>query len=182
MTENSCSDVATTALNNLPSGDAVAGAIAKPVVIDGVEGLQHWLARELPPGPWMTLPQSHIDAFAEATGDRQWIHVDAARAANSVFGSTIAHGFLTLALIPGMLEQCVELRRVAMGVNYGVNKVRFITPVPAGARVRGCFRLDQLTPIEGGVQTHWTVRIELQGSARPALVAEWLTRRYAERT
>ncbi len=181
MTENASAHVVSNALNNLPSGDAVAGVIATPVVIDGVDGLQQWLGRDLPPGPWMALPQSHIDAFAEATGDRQWIHVDTARAANSVFGGTIAHGFLTLALIPGMLEQCVDLRRVAMGVNYGVNKVRFITPVPAGACLRGCFRLDQLTPIEGGVQTHWTVRIELQGSERPALVAEWLTRRYAER-
>ena len=164
-----------------PAQEAATAVRVAPVVIDGVEGLVQWLGRELPPGPWMALPQSSIDAFAEATGDRQWIHVDPARAATSAFGGTIAHGFLTLALIPGMLDQCVELRRVAMGVNYGVNKVRFITPVPAGARLRGCFRLDQLTPIDGGVQTHWTVRIELQGSERPALVAEWLTRRYAER-
>lgn len=126
---------------------------------------------------WIEIDQARIDAFADCTGDRQFIHVDPVRAAASPFGGTVAHGFLTLSLLPAMTEDLPHIEGAVMGVNYGLNRLRFIAPVPAGSRVRGRFRLDALDRIAPDeVQIATTVTVEIEGAARPALVAEWLTR------
>jgi acyl dehydratase len=127
---------------------------------------------------WITITQEHIDDFARATGDHQWIHVDPVRAAAGPFGTTIAHGFLTLSLLPVMGESAIAFANVRMGVNYGLNKVRFPAPVPVGSRLRGHFKLIAFEPIEGGAQITMEVTMEREGSAKPVCVAESLSRRY----
>lgn len=127
---------------------------------------------------WITITQQAIDEFAHATGDLQWIHVDPARAAQGPFGTTIAHGFLTLSLLPKMGESAIDIGGVRMGVNYGLNKVRFPAPVPVGSRLRGHFKLTGFEPIEGGAQITFEVTMEREGSAKPVCVAESLSRRY----
>jgi acyl dehydratase len=128
---------------------------------------------------WVEIDQTSVDRFAGATGDHQWIHVDPERAKReSPFGGPIAHGFLTLSLIPALLEKTIALRQ-RMGVNYGLNRVRFTSPVRVGSRVRATFAVTSVTDVEeGGVQVVWTVTLELQGSERPACVAEFITRHY----
>ncbi len=127
---------------------------------------------------WVTVTQERIDAFAEATGDHQWIHVDPVRAAAGPFGATIAHGFMTLSLMAGMGAEAFAIDEAGMGINYGLNRVRFIAPVPVGSRLRGRFKLLAAEPIEGGLQLTTEVTIEREGSAKPVCVAESLTRRY----
>jgi acyl dehydratase len=122
--------------------------------------------------------QGQIDTFAEATGDHQWIHVDQARAAAGPFGTTIAHGFLTLSLLPLLVGQTYRVEGTKMGVNYGLNKVRFTSPVPVGSKVRGNIELLDVADVTGGVQMTTKITVEIEGSERPALVAEWLTRQY----
>ena len=147
------------------------------IVIPGIDRLKEWVGREVAVTDWVEVSQQRIDAFAGATGDDQWIHVDRGRAAaESPYGTTVAHGFLTLSLLPYLIRE-IEIRDVRMGINYGLNRVRFTGPVPAGSRVRARFRLDSAEPIEGGVQSLWTVTVECEGQPRPALVAEWITRR-----
>lgn len=149
------------------------------VVISGIAQLKPLVGTEVAASDWFTVSQKHIDEFAEATGDRQWIHVDRARAAKeSPWGATVAHGFLTLSLLPHFLHQAIEMQNVRMGINYGLNRVRFTGPVPAGSRLRAHFRLAALEPISGGVQTVWEVSVEREGEAKPVLVAEWVTRRF----
>lgn len=143
-----------------------------------LEELAACLGQEVGTSDWITITQRHIDEFAEATGDRQWIHVDPVRAAAGPFGTTIAHGFLTLSLLPQMADTAIELGGVRMGVNYGLNKVRFPAPVPVGSRLRGHFRLTAFEPIEGGAQITMEVTMEREGSAKPVCVAESLSRRY----
>jgi len=143
-----------------------------------LEALAACLGQEVGTSEWITITQQHIDEFAEATGDRQWIHVDPVRAAAGPFGTTIAHGFLTLSLLPQMADTAIELGGVRMGVNYGLNKVRFPAPVPVGSRLRGHFRLTAFEPIEGGAQITMEVTMEREGSAKPVCVAESLSRRY----
>jgi acyl dehydratase len=128
---------------------------------------------------WLEIDQSRIDRFADATDDHQWIHVDVERAKReSPFGAPIAHGFLTLALIPMWLEQCVPLKQ-KMGVNYGMNKVRFMAPVPVGSRLKATFVVDKVTDVEqGGVQVAWLVTVEQVQSEKPVCVAEFITRHY----
>ena len=130
--------------------------------------------------PWREVTQEAIAQFADVTGDRQWIHVDAGRARReSAYGTTIAHGFLTLALISGLLRDAVgTITGTRMAINYGLNKVRFPAPVPAGSRVRGRCILQAVEPIEGGVQATWNVLIERDGSSKPCCAAEWLVRYY----
>jgi len=131
------------------------------------------------PSSWIEIPQEKIDAFAEATGDHQWIHVDPEHAAReSPFGGPIAHGFLTLSLIPMLVPQIVEMTGFRMGVNYGTEKVRFPSPVPVGSRVRAGATLDSATPFDGGVQVDVTVTIEVEGQPKPAMVATTVSRRY----
>ena len=127
---------------------------------------------------WITVTQERIDEFARATGDHQWIHVDPVKAAAGPFGSTIAHGFLTLSLLPVMAESAIAFANVRMGVNYGLNKVRFPAPVPVGSRLRGHFKLTAFEPIEGGAQITMEVTMEREGSAKPVCVAESLSRSY----
>lgn len=128
---------------------------------------------------WVEISQRHIDLFAQATGDFQWIHVDLARARReSPYGNTIAHGFLTLSLLGQFYEQHLSLPFCEMGLNYGLNKVRFTHPVPAGSRVRGRFVLAQLQDIDGGLQLTFQVTLEIEGQERPACVAESVVRQY----
>ncbi|MBK7529415.1 MaoC family dehydratase [Piscinibacter sp.] len=127
---------------------------------------------------WITVTQERIDEFARATGDHQWIHIDPVRAAAGPFGATIAHGFLTLSLLPVMAESAIEFANVRMGVNYGLNKVRFPAPVPVGSRLRGHFKLTAFEPIDGGAQITMEVTMEREGSTKPVCVAESLSRRY----
>ena len=127
---------------------------------------------------WIELGQQRIDQFAAATGDAQWIHVDPVRAAAGPFGTTIAHGFLTLALLPEMAAAAFEVRDTRMGVNYGLNKVRFPAPVPSGSRLRGHFKLLAYETIDGGAQLTMEVSMEREGSGKPVCIAESITRRY----
>ena len=128
---------------------------------------------------WLTISQAQIDLFAQATGDHQWIHVDPVRAAQGPFGTPIAHGFLTLSLIPRFMEASLAVTEARMGVNYGLNKVRFVSPVPVNSRLRAHLKLLSAEPIDnGGVQQSWEVTIEREGAAKPACVAEALVRQY----
>ena len=127
---------------------------------------------------WTEVDQARIDLFADATGDHQWIHVDPGRAADGPFGTTIAHGLLTLSLLPELVGQVYAVEGARMGVNYGFNRLRFTAPVPVGSRVRAVVDLVDVADVDGGVQLTTGVTVELEGSQRPALVAEWLVRRY----
>ncbi|WP_371227878.1 MaoC family dehydratase [Pseudomonas sp. QE6] len=129
---------------------------------------------------WLTIDQARINTFAEATGDQQWIHVDPERAAKGPFGKPIAHGFLTLSLLPPLMTDAFEIRDVKMGVNYGLNKVRFVQPVPVDSRVRGHFRVQAWEPLEGnGAQITYEMTVEIEGAAKPACVAEAILRVFA---
>jgi acyl dehydratase len=143
-----------------------------------LEDLRPLVGQPLATSEWITVEQLRIDAFAQATGDHQWIHVDPARAAAGPFGATIAHGFLTLSLLPAMAETAFDVADVRMGLNYGLNRVRFPNPVKTGQRLRGHFRLLDYTPIEGGAQLVVEVTMEIEGEAKPACVAESVTRRF----
>lgn len=124
---------------------------------------------------WRPVNQSRIDAFADATGDRQWIHVDAERAAAGPFGTTVAHGFLTLALLPMLLREVVQVR-AAHALNYGLDRVRFPAPLPAGSRVRAGATLLSATPVDAGVQTVLRATVQADGAAKPCCVADLVTR------
>lgn len=128
---------------------------------------------------WITLDQARIDGFAEATGDHQWIHVDPVRAANGPFGACIAHGYLTLALVNLFLPQLLEVRGVAMGVNYGCDRVRFPNVVRVGSRVRGRAELVAAEEVKGGVQATVRVSVEIEGEERPGCVVDTISRYYA---
>ncbi len=124
---------------------------------------------------WQTITQEQVNLFADATDDHQWIHVDAERAAAGPFGGTIAHGYLTLALIPGLGAKLFRLEGITMGINYGSNKVRFPQPVPVGARIRAGVEVLEATPGPQGMQVVWKYVIEIEGADRPACVAETVT-------
>ena len=135
--------------------------------------------REVAVSDWVTVSQARIQQFADATGDHQWIHLDEERARSGPFGSTIAHGFLTLSLVPQFFDTSIAIADLRMGVNYGLNKVRFTAPVPAGSRVRGRLALKTSEPIAGnGAQAVWEVTVEREGADKPACVAEMLVRYY----
>jgi acyl dehydratase len=127
---------------------------------------------------WIEVTQERIQRFADATNDQQWIHVDPERARAGPFGTTIAHGFLTLSLLPEMGATAMEIRDARMGVNYGLNRVRFPAPVPSGSRLRGHFKLLRYEPLDGGAQLTFEVRMEREGSDKPVCVAESVGRRY----
>ena len=147
-----------------------------PTVIEGVEGLREAVGRHLGHSDWMQVTQERIDLFADATGDHQWIHVDPARAAGGPFGTTIAHGYLTLSLVNFFLPQVVEVKGMAMGINYGLDRVRFPAPVPVGSRLRGGVEMLTLDDVAGGVQAAMRVTVEIEGGGRPACVADVLSR------
>ena len=144
-----------------------------------VEELTAAVGTHIGTGDWLTIDQKRIDTFADATGDHQWIHVDPERAKDGPFGTPIAHGFLTLSLNPLLTRTAYDVTNVKMGVNYGLNKVRFTNPVPVDSRVRGRYELLEATDVGGGgVQLTVKATIELEGSERPAAVAETLVRYY----
>jgi acyl dehydratase len=147
-------------------------------VFEHLAELQPRVGETLGTSEWIEVDQRRIDLFAEATGDHQWIHVDPARAAAGPFGTTIAHGFLTLSLLPEMFADAFAVADTRMGVNYGLNRVRFTAPVPVGSRLRGRFKLLAYEPIAGGAQLTVEVTIEREGADRPVCIAESLTRRY----
>jgi acyl dehydratase len=131
------------------------------------------VGQEIAVSDWLTVDQARIDKFADATGDHQWIHVDVERAKREMpGGKTIAHGYLTLSLVPRLASTLMRVKKRSRGVNYGSNKVRFITPVPAGARIRLRQRIAHVEPVQGGVRTTSEMTIEIEGQERPALVAE----------
>ena len=132
--------------------------------------------REISASDWVSVDQSRIDLFARATGDAQWIHVDPARAAAGPFGTTVAHGFLTLSLLSELAAAAFRIADVRMGLNYGLDRVRFPSPVPVDSRLRAVCVLDKFEAITGGAQLTLTVTVEREGGAKPACVAEWITR------
>ncbi len=141
--------------------------------------LESQVGKEVGVSPWVEITQARIDEFARATEDFQWIHVDPKRAKDSPFGGTIAHGFLTLSMLPKLSESTFEFADRKMGVNYGLNKVRFTSPVPAGSKIRARFVLAKFEKIEGnGVQTTWSVKFEREGGDKPVCVAESIGRHY----
>ncbi|MGH9942676.1 MAG: MaoC family dehydratase [Pyrinomonadaceae bacterium] len=152
--------------------------------LENLAQLRGLVGQEVAASDWLAVTQERIEQFAEATEDRQWIHVDAARAAHeSPFGGTIAHGFLTLSLIAGLMERSLAVSGLRMAINYGLNRVRFVAPVPSGARVRARFLLASLEEVKGGAQqATWKVNLEREGDGRTCCVAEWLVRYYSEVT
>jgi acyl dehydratase len=140
--------------------------------------LQALVGRDLGTSDWLAIEQDRIQRFAQATGDHQWIHTDPERARSGPFGAPIAHGFLTLSLLPVLFETAFSIDDVRMGVNYGLNRVRFMSPVKVGSRVRGHFKLLAFDALEGGAQLTVQATIELEGAPKPACVAESVSRRY----
>ena len=144
-----------------------------------IEHLKTLIGQEVGASNWIGISQQRINLFAEATGDYQWIHVDVHRSrVESPFGSTVAHGFLTLSLLPLLLQEAIELPGSAIAVNYGLNKVSFPAPVPVVSRVRGVVVLRHFKDFPGGVQFSWGITVEVEGGTKPACVAELLTRHY----
>lgn len=147
--------------------------------MSSVRDLQRRVGEEVGVSPWVEVSQERIDTFARAIEDFQWIHVDPARAKATPFGGTIAHGFLTLSLLSRLSELTFSFSDRRMGINYGLNRVRFTAPVPSGSRVRARFTLAKYEPLEAnGVQVTWSVAVEIEGTDKPALLAEWIGRHY----
>jgi acyl dehydratase len=140
--------------------------------------IEHDVGNDAAVSEWIEVTQERIDLFARATNDHQWIHVDPERAKAGPFGTTIAHGFMTLSLLPEMGASAIHVDDVRMGVNYGLNKVRFTAPVPSGSRVRGHFKLLKFEHLDGGAQLTYEVRMEREGSDKPVCIAESVSRRY----
>lgn len=147
--------------------------------IKTLEELKSFVGQEVAVSDWIEISQERINTFAEATGDHQWVHVDVERAKReSPFGGPIAHGFLTLSLLPKLMENAIKMTDVKMGLNYGLNKVRFPAPVLVGSKLRGRFKLLEVEDIAGGAQVIFEVHIEREGSDKPVCVAESIMRRY----
>jgi acyl dehydratase len=144
------------------------------------EDLRNHIGEELGVSPWHEVTQSQIDQFADISGDHQWIHIDPERARReSPYGTTIAHGFLTVALLSQLINESIEIEGgYRLRVNYGFNRLRFTGAVPAGSRIRGRFTLQSIKDIEGGVELTWLSTVDVEGRDKPALVAEWLGRTY----
>jgi acyl dehydratase len=148
-------------------------------IVEGVEGVQGRVGQHLGRSGWVHVTQELVNSFADATGDRQWIHVDPERArTESPHGGPIAHGYLTLCLLPTLMRQIVQFTGFRMGVNYGTDRVRFPAPVPVGTRVRAGATLESATLFDGGVQIRLGVTVEIEGSSRPAMVGTVVSRRY----
>ena len=145
-------------------------------VFETPEELKSAVGRHLGYSDWLEISQERIDQFAEATGDHQWIHVDPERAAKGPFGTTIAHGYLTLSLASYFLPQIVEVRGISMGVNYGTDKVRFPAPVPVGSKLRAGAELVKAEEVKGGIQATVRVSIEVEGADRPSCVVDTISR------
>ncbi|MEY2228622.1 MULTISPECIES: MaoC family dehydratase [Streptomyces] len=152
--------------------------MAEPRVFTSAEELHAGIGEPLGPSAWLEVDQKRIDLFADATGDHQWIHVDPERAAGGPFGSTIAHGYLTLSLLPSLVPQIMRVEGMRMGLNYGTNKVRFPAPVPVGSLLRATAVITEVTEAGGGVQVTATVTVEREGGEKPVCVAESVSRYY----
>jgi acyl dehydratase len=146
--------------------------------LQGIEGVKAKAGQEWGRSDWLQVTQDRINQFADATGDHQWIHVDPERAKAGPFGATIAHGFLTLSLIPALAGTLVKVEGIRMGINYGLNKVRFPSPVRVGSRVRAVSKNVSVEDVDGGVQVVNQVTIEIEGQEKPACVAETVSRFY----
>ncbi len=146
--------------------------------IDGIAGLKSKVGEHIGYSDWHQITQEQINLFADATGDHQWIHVDPERAASGPFGTTIAHGYLTMSLIPMLLEQVLSVSGVSMAINYGANKVRFPSPVPSGSKVRLGATLAGVEEIQGGAQSLVDITIETEGSTKPSLATQIVFRYY----
>ncbi|KAA9165992.1 MaoC family dehydratase [Amycolatopsis acidicola] len=145
-------------------------------IFNGIAELAGAVGEELGSSDWTVVDQERINAFAGATGDHQWIHVDVEKAATGPFGGTIAHGLLTLSMLPTFLHQIYRVDNVSMAVNYGLNKVRLPAPVPAGAKLRATSRLVEVTPLDGAVQAVLSTTIEIEDAPKPACVVESIVR------
>lgn len=145
----------------------------------GIDDAKARLGQEIGVSDWMLIEQERVNAFAQVTGDRQWIHVDTERAEReSPFGGPIAHGYLTLSLLAKFAQECIEVEGIKLAVNYGLNRMRFAAPVKVGSRVRARFLLSGVEDIHGGAQLVWQAVIEIEGGDKPACVAEMVTRWY----
>jgi acyl dehydratase len=148
-------------------------------VIENLQTLASLKSQEVAVSEWLTVDQERIDEFAQATGDRQWIHVDVERARReSPFGGTVAHGFLTLSLLPYLSERALRIEGLRLTVNCGLNRVRIPAPLPAGSRIRARFTLLAADPIEGGLEAQWRASFEREGGQKPVCVAESVARYY----
>lgn len=148
-------------------------------VLENLDALPAWIGREVACSDWLTVDQSRIQRFADASGDQQWIHTDPERALReSPYKSTIAHGYLTLSLLPHLLESCLRIDGVGMAINYGLDRVRFPAPLLVGQRVRARLALERLESVAGGMQAHWAATVELEHGDKPACVAQMLVRYY----
>lgn len=145
-------------------------------VVEGIGALESLVGEELGTSRWHDITQEQVNAFADVTGDHQWIHVDPQRAAAGPFGGTIAHGYLTLSMLPALMAEVWRVEDVRMGINYGLNRVRFPSPVRVGSRVRVVARLKEVSPVDGGVQGVVEATVEIEGGAKPAAVAETVFR------
>ncbi|MFI1800474.1 MaoC family dehydratase [Streptomyces sp. NPDC020379] len=150
--------------------------MAEPRIFSSSDELRAAVGEELGPSDWLEVDQKRIDLFAAATGDHQWIHVDPERAAAGPFGTTIAHGYLTLSLLPSLVPLLMRVSPMRMGINYGLNKVRFPAPVPVGSRLRARAVITEVTEVEGGVQLTTAVTVEREGGGKPVCVAESVSR------
>lgn len=148
-------------------------------IFESLDELPPLVGEEVATSDWVTVTQERVNLFAEATGDHQWIHVDVERAKAGPFGAPIAHGFLTLSLLPTFLDTALEIRNTRMGVNYGLNRVRFTAPVPVGSRLRATLKLLACDSLDGeGMQMTWRVTVQREGSDKPVCIAESLGRSY----
>ena len=147
-------------------------------VFTGADELLAAAGEQLGTSDWMVIEQRRVNAFADATEDHQWIHIDPQRAATGPFGTTIAHGFLTLSLLPYLIFQTYRVEGAAMTINYGLNKVRFPAPVPVGSTVRAEVVLAEATEVTGGLQLVLRATMQIEGGAKPGCVADWVTRIY----
>lgn len=148
--------------------------------VESIEELKKLIGQEVATSDWVEVTQQQINLFAEATQDHQWIHVDVERAKKeSPFGGPIAHGYLTLSLFPHLISKAFRLnQKFKMGVNYGINKLRFMSPVPAGGRIRARMELTDVSEVKGGYQVAWNVTVDIEGQEKPACVAEPVYRYY----
>ncbi|MEY2476586.1 MAG: hypothetical protein QOG87_1901 [Actinomycetota bacterium] len=148
-------------------------------IIEGIDGLKAKQGEHLGYSEWLEITQERVNEFAEATGDHQWIHVDPERAKSGPFGGPIAHGYLTISLAPMMLPQVMRVEGIQMGVNYGINKLRFPSPVPVGAKLRVGAALADVTDIQGGAQVTLDLTFEVEGADKPSCVAQAVFRYYS---
>jgi acyl dehydratase len=147
-------------------------------MVTDMAGLKEHVGEHLGWTEWREIGQERVNTFADATDDHQWIHVDADRAASGPFGGTIAHGFLTLSLTAPLMSELIEVQGISMGINYGLDRVRFPAPVPVGSRIRAGGELAEVTDVPGGMQAKVVVTFEVEGGEKPACVAEVLVRYY----